>query len=541
MKILIGICLIFICSVVNVSAHYGDQESMNGQNILTNYEVTKFYTSWDGIHILGYYTPIQGENLITDNHSYTLTLGNKSYADRNDYYMDMSAYDRKANYPSCAFNEVPNRQCNYTYSDVGFHFVIPFNDVTNQSFTSERLILYYHSNRYNITFDQEIMSALKPQSFIRGDYEIYFSNDLNSSMFYTDVDRNNAMVRTAPSLNASQLSLDGAKRYWDNSYYQNVYDISQTSQGNWYKVIVNPSSSKWVVEGTRADAWIHSMFIRMSGKQTRLISNQRPSISGDDIEIIQSNIIDPSYIWRQVVFKDREDDPVGSNKYSPTAIAMNAVTVSILDENNNDVGVNASRTPGIYTQVIQTKDSHNFQSYTFRRKIRVIKNDPPVIEAVNRYFSVADVVSNDVLMQGVTASDKQDGDVSKRVYVLNSNVVSHVEGSYKVTYEVKDEQGLVGNKEVNVYIGKDMDIVEYGYVRFIENEYRDSLKSNSKWRFLDYEKSILNESYINKVAKSKWNLNNEDLLAIQKFNDEHDFSKESNIAFLEQFKYLRRN
>lgn len=101
-------------------------------------------------------------------------------------------------------------------------------------------------------------------------------------------------------------------------------------------------------------------------------------------------------------------------------------------------------TPGTYTLVYTVTDSGN-NTVTFTRVITVLpeeeeeENTPPVISGVsNKTITVGDSFNP---MQGVSASDAEDGNLTSAIVVTGS-VNTAVAGTYTLTYTVTDSGGL---------------------------------------------------------------------------------------------------
>ncbi len=57
-------------------------------------------------------------------------------------------------------------------------------------------------------------------------------------------------------------------------------------------------------------------------------------------------------------------------------------------------------------------------------------------------------------MEGVTAMDKEDGDITKDIKVIENNVDTEKAGDYKVIYKVTDSEGASKTKEINVKVNE---------------------------------------------------------------------------------------
>lgn len=77
-------------------------------------------------------------------------------------------------------------------------------------------------------------------------------------------------------------------------------------------------------------------------------------------------------------------------------------------------------------------------------------NEAPVIEAEDKYIEVGTVITDELLLSGVTVTD--DNDEELRATVRSHDVDSSSVGTYEVTYEAEDSGGLVATKTVKVYV-----------------------------------------------------------------------------------------
>ncbi|MGL5693465.1 MAG: DUF4430 domain-containing protein, partial [Peptostreptococcaceae bacterium] len=76
-------------------------------------------------------------------------------------------------------------------------------------------------------------------------------------------------------------------------------------------------------------------------------------------------------------------------------------------------------------------------------------NEAPKITASDKVINVGDEFNP---MDGVSASDKEDGDLTKDIKVVEITVNTKVAGEYKVVYEVTDSKGLKATKEITVIV-----------------------------------------------------------------------------------------
>ena len=130
------------------------------------------------------------------------------------------------------------------------------------------------------------------------------------------------------------------------------------------------------------------------------------------------------------------------------------ITGSVVVESSN-VDTN---TVGSYQVIYRVTDSQGASS---TKTITVIVNPKmeeinwmPVISASDKVLTVGDVFN---VMDGVSASDHEDGDITGSVVVESSNVDTNTVGSYQVTYRVTDSQGASSTKTITVIVNPKME------------------------------------------------------------------------------------
>ena len=85
---------------------------------------------------------------------------------------------------------------------------------------------------------------------------------------------------------------------------------------------------------------------------------------------------------------------------------------------------------------------------TVNPKMEVI-NTAPVIKAEDKTIVVGEEFNP---LAGVTAEDKEDGDITKDIKVIKNDVNVDKPGTYEVTYEVTDSQGVKTTKTITINI-----------------------------------------------------------------------------------------
>jgi len=84
------------------------------------------------------------------------------------------------------------------------------------------------------------------------------------------------------------------------------------------------------------------------------------------------------------------------------------------------------------------------------------KNTPPVINVEDKELTVGDTFDP---LEGVTATDEEDGDISGSIEVLNNEVDTTKVGIYEVTYKVTDSQGASTTKTIYVTVNPKQEVL----------------------------------------------------------------------------------
>jgi hypothetical protein len=102
---------------------------------------------------------------------------------------------------------------------------------------------------------------------------------------------------------------------------------------------------------------------------------------------------------------------------------------------------------GIYSVTYAVMDRNGKET---EKTIQVeVKNDAPIIHAENQVLLVDATYDP---LEGVTATDVQDGDVTKQIEVIQNDVNTHLAGIYHVTYRVVDAQGQETTKTIEITV-----------------------------------------------------------------------------------------
>lgn len=172
-------------------------------------------------------------------------------------------------------------------------------------------------------------------------------------------------------------------------------------------------------------------------------------------------------------------------------------------------------------------------------------NLSPSISAEDRWFYDNEIVDKSRLMEKVSATDPEEGDLTNQVIISSNNVKSGVIGDYNVTYQVTDSYQASASKTVSIHIiGSDAEKPTVKRVRAISKKYLYTLHEKSIWRTNAEYNSLLVET-LNKEpndenAEQIWVLTPEDRKKINKQTDDLGFGVDAYNQFLTDFSYCRK-
>ncbi|EAD7292693.1 DUF5011 domain-containing protein [Listeria monocytogenes] len=159
---------------------------------------------------------------------------------------------------------------------------------------------------------------------------------------------------------------------------------------------------------------------------TVTIVNERPEITAIDQQVSLGDTFNP---LEGVSAKDKENGDI-----------TNSIQVV---SNNVDTSIEGS-----YQVTYSVVDSHGKAASEVTIQVTV-KNDLPVIAATDKVVPVNGVFNP---LDGVTATDKQDGDLTSEIQVTSNDVDMTTPGNYSVTYEVTDKNGGKAAKTVVITV-----------------------------------------------------------------------------------------
>ena len=203
--------------------------------------------------------------------------------------------------------------------------------------------------------------------------------------------------------------------------YTYVPILSQQVVGNdtWYKVPVNLKGTNNEFGYTLAQA----PNIRIN-LYTATVENNFPTISAVDKTIYEGETFDEKL---DVTANDVEDGDITKN-------------IEVVENTVN------TKVPGTYKvsyKVKDTADNETLKTIT----ITVKENKAPVIDVENQK-----VVIYKELNINITATDEEDGDLTKEIKEIENTVDLNKIGTYKIIYQVTDKYGKTTTKEITVEV-----------------------------------------------------------------------------------------
>ena len=211
---------------------------------------------------------------------------------------------------------------------------------------------------------------------------------------------------------------------------------STSSDGKtWYKVPVslttNTNSYGWTIANDSEVSIALTMY-NADKDNKRLNINTAPVITTSNTTIYLNSTFDK---MSGVTATDKEDGDL---------------TSQVIVTGNVD-----TTKEGEYTLTYSVTDSKG-SSATATRKVTVVKNEVPVINASDKVVKQGSTFDK---MSGVTATDKEDGNITNKVTVAGEVNTAEV-GSYNLTYRVEDSYHNVATKEITVEVLTEEEYIE---------------------------------------------------------------------------------
>ncbi len=256
-------------------------------------------------------------------------------------------------------------------------------------------------------YDQKEWISADSLRLVTSDYGKYMVNASGNQ--YTWV--------TSTTIDKSEYLIGGQYSY----SYTPILEQKYVGNDLWYKVPVNLTGNNNVY------GWTLGNYPTVTvEKFTAKADNNKPVINASNKTLTEGDSFNP---LQGVTASDAEDGDltkkikVTENTYKNQA--------------------------GTYKVVYEVVDSNN-QKTTKEIKVTVLKNEKPVINAVDTEITI-----NHEVKINVSATDKEDGDLTKKIKVVENTVDNKVLGTYKIVYEVTDSYNQTTRKEIKVTIVKD--------------------------------------------------------------------------------------
>lgn len=236
-----------------------------------------------------------------------------------------------------------------------------------------------------------------------------------------------------------------------------------------------------------------------------IYTNEFPEIIGPIIEEDNSPFLDGENIVIQLgdEFKPLDYFEAYDNEDGD-------ITHKIIIENNSiPTDANGKTTQsGIFEVEVSVRDEGGNKT---SKVITVLVNEPPIIDANDRWFVEGWVVDEMNLLSKVKCFDKEDGDLSNDIVILyiiysdgyvdfspsffNTSILNNsLTDSAVIYYKVIDCYGIETIESANLNIYRDYALIEEGQtIRFIEFDFLYTLIENSIWIINDdYNESLMN-------------------------------------------------
>ena len=276
---------------------------------------------------------------------------------------------------------------------------------------------------YTIAYDGNNPVAYLVTSDYKFDQKEWVSADSlrlitsNYAKYMVNVSGNQYTWVTSTTIDQEQYVIGGQYSY----SYTPILEEKYVGKDLWYKVPVNLTGNSNVY------GWTLGNYPTVSvEKFTAKANNNKPVINASDKTLTEGqsfNALDG------VTASDAEDGDL---------------TKKIKVKENT-----YKNQAGTYKVVYEVTDSTNLTT-TKEIKVTVLKNEKPVINA-----SDTEITINHEVKIAVSATDKEDGDLTKKIKIVENTVNNKALGTYKIVYEVTDSYNQTTRKEIKVTVVKD--------------------------------------------------------------------------------------
>ncbi len=181
-----------------------------------------------------------------------------------------------------------------------------------------------------------------------------------------------------------------------------------------------------------------------------VLPNSDPVFSVEDTEIVVGGVFDP---LKGVFVSDKEDGDLTQN-------------VSVISNSVDTTKV------GKYSVIYQVITKQN-QKFKKEITVSVVEDALPVISASNKIIPIN---SSFDATSGVRAFDKEDGDLTSKIKVIQNNVDTTKVGKYSVIYQVEDSYHHIVTSEIIVEVTKKKLIEKEGEFQLEEITWNEKKK-----------------------------------------------------------------
>lgn len=207
--------------------------------------------------------------------------------------------------------------------------------------------------------------------------------------------------------------------------YFPVLEQSTVGSDTWLKVPVSLTTNNnvygYTLKNYKDEIWIDL--------SESVVQNTPPTVNATDKTLIEGATFDAK---KDVTAYDAEDGDLTSK-------------IQITSNNVN------TKTPGTYNVTYKVVDSAGLET-SKTITVTIKENKAPVINATDKQITINKPFN---ALEGVTATDPEDGDLTSSIKVITNTVNINTLGTYKVIYEVTDKNNKKTTKEIKVEVVKD--------------------------------------------------------------------------------------
>lgn len=360
---------------------------------------------------------------------------------------------------------------------------------TNKKVLKDKLVMVYiaaynedkQAVSYLITsdyfYDQKAWVDAKSLTFINSDYGMQTVNIKGAYEWVCSEAIENINYKIAGQFTNSYFPILEEK-YSDGKYWYKI-PVSLDSNTNSFGYILKSESDAYVT------------------KYTFTAENNAPIINANNKNIKEKQEIN---LLEKVTSNDIEDGNLTSK----------IKVIGTVDNN----------TPGTYKITYSVTDSGNLTTYK-TINVTVEKDEIPVINAIDKKINKGDKFD---ALDKVSATDKEDGDLTSKIKVIKNTVNTNLSGIYEVIYQVTDS--VLHQTEVKISV----EVIDNNKDTKIDKKNNDDDKSNEDKDNENKDKTLIEKEglyYFNylKVVDNKLQIKG--YHAIKGIN--HD--KNSNITY----------